>query len=112
RIRHLPVVRGRKLVGLVTHRDLLRALARAAAEGPLETLWAMDVMQRDVMLVRPETPLRDAIRLSLRNKYGCLPVVDAAGELVGIVTHADFVQLAAELLEEADLREAAAEGHA
>ncbi|MCI0569503.1 MAG: CBS domain-containing protein [Myxococcaceae bacterium] len=112
RVRHLPVVRDGKLVGLVTHRDLLRALAKSAAEGPLETLWAMDFMQRDVATVHPNTPLRDAIQLSLNNKYGCLPVVDHAGDLVGIVTHADFVRLAAELLEDVDLREAAAEDRA
>jgi CBS domain-containing protein len=110
RIRHLPVVRGGKLVGLVTHRDLLRAAAQRSGSDPAkQALWASDVMVRDVKTVRPDTPTREAVKLMLHNKYGCLPVVGADGELLGILTEADMVRFAQHLIEDLDRRSLARE---
>ena len=93
RLRHLPVIReGGRLVGLVTHRDLLAASFSVFAE--IEP----DEQHRDVVSVTPETPVADAARILLCNKYGCLPVVDSDGRLVGIVTEADFLRLTVRLL--------------
>jgi CBS domain-containing protein len=110
RIRHLPVVRHGKLIGLVTHRDLLRAAApRGGADPAKQPLWASDVMVRDVKTVRADTPTREAVKLLLDNKYGCLPVVGADGQLVGILTEADVVRFAQHLIEDMDRRSLAAE---
>jgi CBS domain-containing protein len=109
RIRHLPVLRQGKLVGLVTHRDLLRAAAVHATDPASQPLWAADVMTRDVDTVRADTPLKDAVALMLRHKYGCLPVVDAHGGLLGILTEADLVRYAQYLIAERDRHEMAAE---
>jgi CBS domain-containing protein len=110
RIRHLPVVRHGKLVGLVTHRDLLRASAqRSGADPAHKPLWASDVMVREVRTVRADTPTREAVKLLLDNKYGCLPVVGAGGELLGIITEADMVRFAQHLIEDLDRRSLAAE---
>jgi CBS domain-containing protein len=109
RIRHLPVVRDRKLVGLVTHRDLLKAAQRGGADPARQPLWASDVMVRDVKTVRADTPTREAVKLMLDNKYGCLPVVGADGELLGIITEADMVRFAQHLIEDMDRRSLAAE---
>jgi CBS domain-containing membrane protein len=99
-IRHVPVVQGRKLVGLVSHRDLIRALARQpAGKGPLP-LGVKDVMTRDVETVEPHASVREAIERLLDRRFGCLPVVNAQGELVGIVTESDFMRLALMLLDE------------
>ncbi|WNZ58926.1 CBS domain-containing protein [Myxococcus sp. MxC21-1] len=112
RIRHLPVVRQEKLVGLITHRDLLRAAATHAADPAAQPLWAADIMTRDVQTVRPDTPLRRAVTLMLEHKYGCLPVVDEGGVLQGILTEADLVRYAQHLIGEQDRRELAAEFNA
>ncbi|WNG37636.1 CBS domain-containing protein [Archangium violaceum] len=110
RIRHLPVVRNGKLVGLITHRDLLRAAAQRGGMDPAkQPLWASDVMVRDVKTVRSDTPTREAVKLMLDNKYGCLPVVGADGELIGILTEADMVRYAQHLIEDMDRRSLAAE---
>lgn len=102
RFRHLPVVREGKVVGLVTQRDYLRALAE---RGPsrTQTVLARDVMTRDVHSVRPDSNLRGALQLMLRHKYGCLPVVTRRGELVGILTESDATRFAARMV--ADLEQ-------
>ena len=51
----------------------------------------------------PATPLAKALRLMVRKKYGCLPVVDKKGKLVGIVTETDATRLAARLVRELDI---------
>jgi CBS domain-containing membrane protein len=107
RIRHIPVVRGAELVGLITHRDLLRAqidmLAklRATTETQYMPLTAESRMTKNVRTVTPDMSAADAARLLLGNKYGCLPVVEH-GRLVGIVTEADFLGWALDEMEAAD----------
>ena len=104
RIRHLPVLRGRELVGLVTHRDVLSAsfsflgdVDQAEQRRVLVSVPIKEVMHRDVRCVTPDTPVTDAAKILLGNKFGCLPVVDN-GRLVGIVTEADFLRLTVRLL--------------
>lgn len=98
-IRHLPVVRGGKLVGLVTQRDLLRA----ALSHPAQRTTAAEVMIRELTSVRPTTSLVQAARVMLEHKFGCLPVCEDDGKLVGIITEADFVRFAADMVQDLDL---------
>jgi len=90
-IRHLPVVDGQgRLLGLLTHRDLLRHHRNRGAE-PRSVA---DIMTRDIKTVAPDTPAHEAAYLLLRHAIGCVPVTDSHGVLVGIVTDTDLIQVA------------------
>lgn len=106
-LRHLPVVDGKKLVGLVTHRDILRWSLSRFERDPIHrsldaerraSTFVAAIMTRDVATVRPDTPIHEAARRLLTHKYGCLPVTLADGTLVGIVTEHDFTRALAELV--------------
>jgi len=109
RIRHLPVLRGERLVGLVTHRDILRAMCSVFADldnpeqhDVLRNIPVREIMSANVRTVSPDADAADAGRAMLRDKLGCLPVVEEADRLVGIITEADFVELALAHLGESD----------
>lgn len=55
---------------------------------------AQDIMSRDVVTVAPDASILHAARLMLQRKFSGLPVVDASGTLVGIVTEGDFLRRA------------------
>lgn len=101
RIRHLPVVDGGRLVGLITHRDLLRVYADRTRDAAM-TIRAGEVMTTGVATVNPTTRLRDALETMIDNKYGCLPVVDEAGAIVGLITQFDLLKFAASIVRDLD----------
>jgi predicted transcriptional regulator len=93
-IRHIPVLRHAddKLLGVVSERDVLRALrAGERAEG----LHVRDIMSAPADHVHPNENVADAAADLVTKQIGCLPVVDA-GEVVGIVTAADVLQVLAQ----------------
>jgi CBS domain-containing protein len=100
-VRHVPVEdeEGR-LVGLVTHRGLLRLMSsgpRAAGENSTTTV--REVMVTNPLTVSPSTPSLEAIETMRLNRVGCLPVVEG-NELVGIVTSYDFLEASARLFKQ------------
>ncbi|HZS45574.1 MAG TPA: CBS domain-containing protein [Blastocatellia bacterium] len=106
-IRHIPVEDDEgNLVGLVTHRDLMRLLERSLNSGDNQPIPVRAIMKLNPETATPEMPALEAIQLMRRNKIGCLPVV-SDGRLVGIVTSYDFLDASAKLFEDQLSRKAA-----
>jgi CBS domain-containing membrane protein len=104
RFRHLPVVEDRKLIGLISHTDLLRASAslfsaKAKEQDELiHRLPAKHIMQRDLVTVRPTEPLESVAVVMWEAKAGCVLVTEEDTTLLGIITEGDFIRLAHHLL--------------
>lgn len=106
-IRHLPVLDGQKLVGVISDRDLLgvmvqqrrcRCGARAGKAYFLPPgVLVHEAMTADPVVIPPNTDIEDAARLLMARKIGCLPVVDR-DRLVGIITETDILGVLAEIL--------------
>lgn len=97
-VRHIPVEDDdHNLVGLVSHRAVLRHLARLNSDGRPESVPVSAIMSTKVITVTPSTPTIEAIELMQTNSISCLPVVRDS-KLVGILTEHDIVQLAEPLL--------------
>ena len=100
RIHHIPVEdEQHRLLGLMSHRSLLRYLAAAEGRGEKAPTPVSQIMQRDLITVGPDTPTLEAIELMKTKHIGCLPVT-VDGRLVGIVTEHDFLRVAGVLLEQ------------
>ena len=99
RIRHLPIVDGERLVGLVSDRDLRDVSPpRGDREGATLT-WVRvgDMMTRDLVTIHPLDTIDRAAREIYDRRIGCLPVVDEGG-LVGIVTSSDMMRTLIDLV--------------
>jgi len=95
-VRHVPVEdEAGHLVGLITHRSLLRMWSNGVRTGGT----VREIMVPDPITVSPSTPSLEAIEIMRRNRIGCLPVVEA-NQLVGIVTSYDFLEASARLFQQ------------
>jgi acetoin utilization protein AcuB len=105
RIRRTPVMQDGRLVGIISDKDLLNA-----SPSPVTTLniWEMnyllskvcirDVMTREVLTVRMDTPIEEAALLMADNKIGGVPVIQDDGALAGIITETDLFKVLLELM--------------
>ena len=85
----LIVVKGRKAVGIVTERDMLKRVVARAAD-PKKTR-VEEIMSQPLIVVEPDMELEDAVKLMFEMKIKKLPVVDK-GKLVGIVSITDIAK--------------------
>jgi CBS domain-containing protein len=98
RIRHLPIVDGSdRLLGLVTHRDVLEAsmssvlgVDRAEHVARLRSVLATEVMVKDVVTASAQDDAVEALDLMIARKIGCLPVVENE-RVVGLITETDWL---------------------
>ncbi len=99
-VRHVPVEdeQGR-LVGLLSHRALLRLVSRGRRGDGSDPVAVKDIMKPAPVTVTSDTETLDAIAKMRNERVGCLPVVDG-GKLVGIITERDLIGVAARLLDE------------
>ena len=98
-IRHLPVMESGELVGIVSDRDLKRAMASSATSLDvhelsylLDRLRVSEIMTRAVITIASGFPVEEAARLMIQEKIGALPVTEG-GRLVGILTETDVLAL-------------------
>jgi CBS domain-containing protein len=98
RIRHIPILDGGKVVGVLSQRNLFQsALVTAMGMRPnerkehLKAIRVRDVMSAPVITVSPDTSVKDAARIMVEKKIGCLPVMEN-DSLVGLVTESDILR--------------------
>jgi CBS domain-containing protein len=98
-IRHVPVEdQEGRLVGLVTHRGLLRLLT-SGSNRDMKPITVREMMVKNPVTVSPATSSLDAMKIMRDRGVGCLPVVEG-DQLVGIVTSYDFLEASARLFQQ------------
>jgi acetoin utilization protein AcuB len=97
-VRHMPVVQGGQLVGVVSERDLLRASLSVLSEHRdeerrafLNVVEIARVMSTPPIVVEPGAPIEEAALVMAEKKIGCLPVLEG-DELVGMLTETDVLR--------------------
>ncbi len=97
-IRHIPIVSGKKVVGMLSHTDLMRISFSDLDEDENEInsvvydLFSIEqVMAKSVVSVSSETTIKETAEILTKHEFHAVPVVDD-GELVGIVTSTDLIQ--------------------
>jgi len=111
-VRHMPVVSAGHLVGVLSERDLLRAAPSSLCDEAgderrsfLDTIEVARVMSSPAIVIDPKAGVHEAARMMARHKIGCLPVLDDAGRLVGLITETDLMRhLAGGAIESEDAR--------
>ena len=116
---HLLVVEEGKLQGVVSDRDLLRAISPfidsvVESARDLGTLnkRVHQIMSRKPLTLRPESSLSEAVALFLSNKISCIPIVDAEFRPVGIVSWRDVLRYLVPMDESAEVDGEAAQPNA
>jgi acetoin utilization protein AcuB len=97
RIRQLPVVKDRGLIGIITDRDLRSFPSDSLLSTSEERELVLGTKVNDLMTTHPVTlmpndELQDAVELLVEEKIGGVPVIDESEHLVGIVTYIDILQ--------------------
>lgn len=95
-IRHLPVLHGGKLVGILSDRDL--HLMESLKDVDPERVLVEEAMSTTVYTVAPHAPIDEVVREMSHHKYGSAVVVDN-GKVVGVFTTVDALRAFADLLE-------------
>ena len=115
KVRHLPVVEKGKVVGMVSDRDMYKALGPKSNSNAIEAnktgselhvvpKKVQNIMRRGVISVSSDTLASDAASLMADNKIGALPVIDG-GKLVGILSATDILRVFSKLEHARELRE-------
>lgn len=93
RFRHLPVVSGRTLIGILSDRDILARATMTAGTISVPDIPVVEAATPWPHVCAPDTEVRDLVHLMTEKKIDAVPVVDAANQLVGLVTSTDLLLL-------------------
>ena len=87
-------------VGIVTDRDLVVGALAEDDMGPIESIRVEDVMSNELVTVREDTDVLDVLKIMRAHGVRRVPVIGSRGELIGVVSFDDLVELVAEQLED------------
>ncbi|MGI9212352.1 MAG: CBS domain-containing protein [Methylococcaceae bacterium] len=97
-VHHVPVVEGKKLVGLISFTDLMKinCVINGADERSIDAIIDQqfsitDVMTTELVTIKPGHTIREAAQMLAKGAFHSLPVVDAAGDIAGMVTSTDLL---------------------
>lgn len=100
KIRRLPVMKGMKLVGILTEHDLKAASASSATTLDVHELMYLlarvkvrEIMTKEPITIRDDDTVEEAAVVMLRRRISCLPVLDEKEKLVGIITNTDIFKV-------------------
>ncbi|HEY2386531.1 MAG TPA: CBS domain-containing protein [Candidatus Binatia bacterium] len=109
-VRHIPIVSGGALVGIVSQRDLFRAAISSVLQlrNSVEREWLAKIPIREIMTtstltIDPDASIHEAVDVMVGKRIGCLPVV-ASGRLVGLLSESDCLRYLAHLLGLAEVK--------
>lgn len=94
-IRHLPVLDGERLVGVVSERDL--SIIESLVPDEWQRIVVAEAMTPSPYAVASSTPVSEVARAMADRKYGCVVVTDERGAVLGLFTTTDALHLLAEL---------------
>lgn len=93
RFRHIPVVSQKKLVGILSDRELLQVLVRRERGERLDLQTVGQLMKTKILSAEPNSSLRDIAHTMLEERIGSMPVCSHQGELLGIITRSDILRI-------------------
>ena len=107
--RHIPILSGQRLVGIVTERDvehykpsILSGIPAEEYNRLMKTTPLSKIMSRNPTTIGPGKTVYEAAQILFEQRIGCLPVVED-GKLKGIITRSDMLSLLLKLLQERGL---------
>lgn len=99
KIRHIPVVSGKEVVGIISKTDINRLTfsslfenQEGADEAILDMLTIPQIMTNKPRVIQAEQPIKEVAEIFSTEEFHALPVVNEEGDLVGIVTTTDIIR--------------------
>jgi CBS domain-containing protein len=100
-IHHILIVKDGQLVGLVSFADYLRVIRnlgenleeKITNERLLKSVVMHDIMTDELVVLRPDNTVDDALQIFKQNRFHAIPIVDETKKLLGIVTTFDMILL-------------------
>ncbi len=98
-IHHVPVVQGKKLMGILSAVDLATLSLTSfgsderANDALLDNQFSVEeVMSKNMVTIKPTAPIREAAEILAEGHFHSLPIVDKEGDLRGLVTSTDLIR--------------------
>lgn len=101
-VHHVPVLADGKLVGMLSASDFLKLHLLARETASLADTQVRDIMRANPIVIQSDASLRDAAEKLRPGKFHALPVVNADGSIVGIVTTTDLIEMLLQRLPQGD----------